>query len=73
MAESIENIDLAVIGSGATGMVAALTAAEGGAKVIIFEKMRNLGGVSNFAEGMFAGRLRADVSPVYWLEEKKTE
>ena len=54
MAESIENIDLAVIGSGATGMVAALTAAEGGAKVIIFEKMRNLGGVSNFAEGMFA-------------------
>jgi fumarate reductase flavoprotein subunit len=46
--------DVVVIGSGATGVVAALTAAEGGAKVILFEKMRNLGGVSNFAEGMFA-------------------
>ena len=31
-----------------------MTAAEGGATVVVFEKMRNLGGVSNFAEGMFA-------------------
>jgi fumarate reductase flavoprotein subunit len=46
--------DVIVIGSGSTGMVAALTAAEGGAKVILFEKMRSMGGVSNFAEGMFA-------------------
>jgi fumarate reductase flavoprotein subunit len=35
-------------------MVAALTVAEGGGRVILFEKMRNLGGVSNFGEGMFA-------------------
>jgi fumarate reductase flavoprotein subunit len=54
MAETTESTDIVVIGSGATGMVAALTAAEGGAKVILLEKMRNLGGVSNFAEGMFA-------------------
>ena len=54
MAEIIEDADLIVIGSGATGTVAALTAAEGGAKVILVEKMRSLGGVSNFAEGMFA-------------------
>jgi len=54
MAETSESTDIVVIGSGATGMAAALTAAEGGAKVILFEKMRNLGGVSNFAEGMFA-------------------
>jgi fumarate reductase flavoprotein subunit len=47
-------IDIVVVGSGSTGMVAALTAVEGGAKVILLEKMRSMGGVSNFAEGMFA-------------------
>ena len=46
--------DIVVVGSGSTGMVAALTAVEGGAKVILLEKMRSMGGVSNFAEGMFA-------------------
>jgi fumarate reductase flavoprotein subunit len=46
--------DVAVIGSGSTGLVAALTAAEGKAKVILLEKMQSMGGVSNFAEGMFA-------------------
>jgi fumarate reductase flavoprotein subunit len=46
--------DVVVIGSGAAGMAAALTAAEGGVKVIIFEKMRHHGGTSNFAQGMFA-------------------
>ncbi|MGD0794820.1 MAG: FAD-dependent oxidoreductase [Dehalococcoidales bacterium] len=46
--------DVVVIGGGASGLAAALTAAEGGAKVALFEKMRFLGGSSNFAEGMFA-------------------
>lgn len=46
--------DIVVIGSGATGMAAAVTAAEGGAKVIVFEKQRSLGGTSNFFEGTFA-------------------
>ena len=46
--------DIVAIGSGATGMAAALTAAEGGAKVIVFEKQRSLGGTSNFFEGSFA-------------------
>lgn len=46
--------DVVVIGSGATGLAAALTAAEGGAKVIVFEKQRSLGGTSNFFEGTFA-------------------
>ena len=46
--------DVVVIGSGAAGMAAALTAAEGGAKVIIFEKLRHHGGTSNFAQGLFA-------------------
>ena len=48
------NIDLAVIGSGVTGMAAAVTAAEGGARVAVFEKQRSLGGTSNFFSGMFA-------------------
>ncbi len=46
--------DVVVIGSGISGLAAALTAAEGGAKVIIFEKQRSPGGTSNFLQGMFA-------------------
>jgi fumarate reductase flavoprotein subunit len=46
--------DIVVVGSGATGLAAALTAAEGGARVILFEKQRSLGGTSNFFEGTFA-------------------
>jgi len=46
--------DVAVIGSGIAGLAAALTVAEGGAKAIIFEKQRSLGGTSNFFEGTFA-------------------
>ena len=46
--------DVAVIGSGVTGLAAAVTAAEGGAKVIVFEKQRSLGGSSNFFYGTFA-------------------
>ena len=48
------NADVVVIGSGVTGLAAALTAAEGGARVILFEKMRSFGGTSNFFEGTFA-------------------
>jgi fumarate reductase flavoprotein subunit len=46
--------DVIVIGSGVTGMAAAITAAEGGLKVVVFEKQRSLGGTSNFFSGMFA-------------------
>jgi fumarate reductase flavoprotein subunit len=46
--------EVVVIGSGAAGLAAALTAAEGGVKVIIFEKERSPGGTSNFFEGTFA-------------------
>jgi fumarate reductase flavoprotein subunit len=46
--------DVIVIGSGAAGLAAALTAAEGGARVIVFEKERSLGGSSNFFKGTFA-------------------
>lgn len=46
--------DIVVIGSGVTGLAAALTAAEGNAKVLIYEKQRSPGGTSNFFSGMFA-------------------
>ena len=46
--------DIIVIGSGGCGLAAAVTAAEGGAKVIVFEKQRSPGGTSNFFEGTFA-------------------
>jgi fumarate reductase flavoprotein subunit len=49
-----EEVDLVVIGSGVSGLAAAVTAAEGGANVIVFEKQRSLGGTSNFFDGMFA-------------------
>jgi fumarate reductase flavoprotein subunit len=48
------NVDMVVIGSGAAGLAAALTAAQGGARVTVFEKQRSLGGTSNFFEGVFA-------------------
>ena len=43
--------DIVVIGSGVAGLAAALTAAEKGAGVIVFERQRSLGGTSNFFKG----------------------
>ena len=37
-----------------SGLAAALTLAEGGAKVVVFEKQKSLGGTSNFFQGTFA-------------------
>ena len=55
-AKSEESVsaDVVVIGSGAAGMAAGLTAAEGGAKVVVAEKAPHHGGTSNFAQGLFA-------------------
>ncbi len=46
--------DVIVIGSGVAGLCAALSAAEGGASVVVCEKQRGLGGTSNFFKGIFA-------------------
>jgi fumarate reductase flavoprotein subunit len=46
--------DAVIIGSGVSGLAAAVTLAEGGAKVVVFEKERSLGGTSNFYHGTFA-------------------
>jgi len=54
MSKVATETDVVVIGSGVSGLAAAVTAVEGGAKVIVFEKQRSLGGTSNFFDGMFA-------------------
>jgi fumarate reductase flavoprotein subunit len=46
--------DLVVIGSGVSGLASSVIAAEGGLKVMLFEKQLSLGGSSNFFEGLFA-------------------
>jgi fumarate reductase flavoprotein subunit len=51
---SVLSTDIIVIGSGVSGLAAAVTVAEGGGKVVVFEKERSLGGTSNFFDGMFA-------------------
>lgn len=54
MSETSIQADRVAIGSGTTGLASSPTAAQGGAKVIVFEKQRSLGGTSNFLEGTFA-------------------
>ena len=63
--------DIVVIGSGAAGLAAALTAAEGGAKVIVFEKERSPGGTSNFFEGTFA--VESDMQRERYITYSKDE
>jgi fumarate reductase flavoprotein subunit len=46
--------NVVVIGAGGSGMAAALTLAEAGAKVAVFEKMPFAGGSTNYVEGIYA-------------------
>jgi fumarate reductase flavoprotein subunit len=46
--------DVVVMGSGGAGMAAAIAAAEGGAKVVLFEKRKVFGGISVTGMGIFA-------------------
>ena len=66
-----KSFDLIAIGSGATGLAAGLNAAEGGAKVIIFEKQPSLGGSSNFFEGTFA--VESDIQRKQYITYSRDE
>lgn len=46
--------DVIVVGSGAAGQAAALTAKQNGNQVLMLEKGRHTGGSSNYTEGLFA-------------------
>lgn len=52
--DRVYETDVVVIGVGGSGVSAAVSAAEHGAKVIALEKQEVAGGSSNFAEGLFA-------------------
>lgn len=54
VAVASEPVDLVVVGSGAAGMSAAVAAAEGGAKVVVLEKMPFNGGASVVCGGQYA-------------------
>jgi fumarate reductase flavoprotein subunit len=54
MSETPIEADVVVVGSGASGLAAALEVAQAGVRVAVFEKQSSLGGTSNFFEGVFA-------------------
>jgi fumarate reductase flavoprotein subunit len=56
--KELTNYDIAVVGSGVSGLASALTAAETGARVVVFEKELSPGGTSNFFQGTFAVETR---------------
>ena len=71
-----EQVDVAVVGSGAAGLSAAIEAAEAGALVVVFEKMKSIGGNTRISDGGLAAagitqqRSRSiDDSPELFLED----
>lgn len=53
-ADQTYNVDLVVVGAGAGGTVAAVSAVEAGLKTLMLEKNAFAGGAGNFMEGSFA-------------------
>ena len=51
---AFDPVDLLIIGSGGAGLPAAVTAAENGAKVLVIEKRKLLGGTARLPGGIFA-------------------
>jgi fumarate reductase flavoprotein subunit len=50
--------DVVVVGGGGAGLAAAVAAAEKGAKVIVLEKLKNMGGNGSLTSGLFATETR---------------
>ena len=53
-ADQTYNVDLVIVGAGAGGTVAGVSAVEGGLKTVILEKNPFAGGAGNYMEGSFA-------------------
>ncbi len=64
--------DVVCIGGGACSLSATLTAGMAGASVIVFEKQSEFGGMTNWAEGMFAveSRWQRKMKLPYTVEER---
>src|SRR5882724_8107751 len=54
MTETSRTTDLVIVGAGLAGCVAALTAAQAGAQVVLLEKVDQPGGSSAMSAGCFA-------------------
>src|ERR1039457_1148280 len=59
--------DIVVVGAGPAGLCAALTASQGGAKVILLEKNIFPGGTGLFGEGIFAAESSMQIKEAYFL------
>jgi fumarate reductase flavoprotein subunit len=57
--------DIVVIGAGSAGLSAALTAAQGGASVVLLEKNDKVGGAGNYAEGVFG--VETEMQRARWM------
>ena len=64
-AEKVYNVDVCVVGAGAGGTTAALSAVEQGFSVVLLEKMSGLGGSGNFMEGTYAASSRMQIKENY--------
>jgi fumarate reductase flavoprotein subunit len=53
--------DVVVVAGGTSGLAAAISAAEGGARVIVFEKAATTGGTGNMGNGLFAVESRHQI------------
>lgn len=63
--------DIAIVSAGTAGLSATVTAAEGGAKVIAFEKTGHTGGTANHGSGIFAVESRLQKTKQYPLSKEE--
>lgn len=64
-ADKTYDVDVCVIGAGAGGTTAALSALENGLSVVLLEKMPGLGGGGNYMEGTYAAGSRFQIKENY--------
>jgi len=63
--------DVVIVGAGGAGLSAALTASQGGLKVVLLEKDVTVGGTTRFAEGVFA--VESEMQRRNWVDLTKDQ